>query len=387
VGEMTLSDPFMSASAAHFRRRTLKLQGFFCVAVAVAVLLSFVAQASASQPLLACDGSSIEISELRGRSGNAPTTPPESPRPVPIEIGLEITELNAIDPLASSFRFEGYADFLLCDPRSAFDPETEGAWTRRHIGTSIEDPLWNIKLHVSNGIGAIEVTQRLVEIDANGSIRASGFFNSEVATGFDLRHFPFDRQVLEIHLESFVYDTRFVRFVTDDRLVSVSDEIQSTEWRVDGIHAHVTEHRKARQDLPYSRAVVSIDVSREWGFYLSKLWVPLALIVALSWSVFWMSDESLANRIRIAATAFLTVVAYQFAVSGSLPKVAYLTLMDRLMMGSFVLIALSALESMVCLSLRTRDRGRAVRLDRASRWLFPASYVGGAVVMWLYYAP
>jgi len=147
----------------------------------------------------------------------------------------------------------------------------------------------------------------------------------------------------------------------------------------------VEQTASVRDLVPFSRAVIRLHVDREWGFYVFKLWVPLFLIVALSWTPFWMHDDTLSNRIRISATAFLTVVAYQFAVSGSLPKVAYLTLMDRLMMASFVLIALSALESMPVARIRQNNTQRALRLDRISQWAFPLTYVAVIIGIGLSY--
>jgi hypothetical protein len=299
---------------------------------------------------------------------------------------LKITDLSDIDEVTSSFRFEGAADFRFCDPRSAFDAAAAGRETLHFLGMHVDDPIWNVELHIANGVGAVEVTRRLIEIDADGSIRLTGYFNSKVASSFDLRFFPFDRQELTIFIESFTYDNQIVELVSTDEHVSLSKEIYPTEWQLDGIRAHVEDAVNPRNRIPFSRAVVSIDITREWGFYLFKLWIPLSLIVALSWSVFWMPTESLANRIRFASTAFLTIVAYQFAVAGNLPKVAYLTLMDQLMIGSFVLIALSALASMMYVQIREVDPDRAVRFDARCRWLFPLAYVGGITSMWLVYA-
>jgi len=167
-----------------------------------------------------------------------------------------------------------------------------------------------------------------------------------------------------------------VELVTNDDRVHYQPGLNLPEWRIIGIDTRVEETLNVRDVVPFSRVVIGVSVAREWGFYVYKLWIPLFLIVVLSWSVFWMQGESLANRIRMAATAFLTVVAYQFAIAGSLPKVAYLTVMDRLMVASFVLIALTALESMVVVKLERSHRERAVRLDRMSRWLFPLGYAG-----------
>ena len=345
------------------------------VFVALVVALQLVASVAGAANR-ACDGSPIRLERLRAADAPVPTVPPSTTRPIPVEITLQITELSDIDELKSRFRFEGYGDFRWCDPRSAFDPEVEGADVRRHFGTAGGNPFWNVDLTVANGVGAPEVTKRLVEIHSDGRIRVSGYFNTVVAAPFDLRRFPFDRQTLEIQIESFTFNHEMLELVTSNDRVSYDSNLFLPEWRIDGIDARVEQTLNVRDRAPFSRMVVTLDIARQWGFYVYKLWVPLFLIVALSWSTFWMYDESLANRIRISATAFLTVVAYQFAISGSLPKVAYLTLMDRLMVASFVLIALSAVQSMLVIRIRDTDVQRAAALDRMSQWLFPLLYVG-----------
>jgi hypothetical protein len=127
---------------------------------------------------------------------------------------------------------------------------------------------------------------------------------------------------------------------------------------------------------PYSRLTVEVELNRRSGFYLLKVALPLFFIVALTWSVFWMKDEPLAGRIRISSTGVLTIVAYQFAISNDLPRVSYLTLMDRAMIVSFMLITVTVLESMLVFRYRERgDEARALQIDRTSRWAFPALYV------------
>jgi hypothetical protein len=343
------------------------------------VLLFFallLAGSAADATVQACDGSTIRKDALRAADAPAPMDPPSSGSPTVIEASIQITELRDIDVIGSRFGFEGYADFRWCDPRTAFDAEVEGRDVRRYFGTTDDFPMWRSDLSVANGVGAMEVTRRLIEIHADGRVRVSGYFNTLVAEAFDLRRFPFDRQTLEIQLESFTHNSDIVRFVTSDDRVSYAPDLFIPEWRFVAIEAHVETTASVRDRIPFSRAVVTLHIARESGFYLYKLWLPLFLIVVLSWSIFWMTDETFANRIRISATAFLTVVAYQFAVAGNLPKAAYLTLMDRLMIASFVLIALSAAESLPVVLLREKSPQRAARLDQMSRWLFPLGYVG-----------
>ncbi len=55
--------------------------------------------------------------------------------------------------------------------------------------------------------------------------------------------------------------------------------------------------------------------------------MPLLLIVAISWAVFWMDyeDMNLADRMSVSFTSVLTVVAFDFVSSDSLPKLSYAT--------------------------------------------------------------
>ena len=341
------------------------------VITALAMTLLLANTSSAEQ---ACDGSTLLPELFRTADTPVATGPPSSTEPMPVEINLQITELDNIDELNSQFRFEGYGDFRWCDPRMAFDATAEAQNVRRYFGLNGDIPYWNVNLAIANSIGAIETTRRLIEIHSDGNIRVSGYFNSKVAVPFDLRRFPFDEQTFEIQIESFTYNNEVVRLVTGNDRVSFSPDLYLSEWQITGIEAHVEQTTNVRDRVPFSRAVVKLHVAREWGFYVYKLWVPLLLIVGLSFSIFWMRDESLAGRTRISATAFLTVVAYQFAISGNLPKVAYLTIMDRLMVASFVLIALTAVQSMAVDKLRKSQPERATRLDRTSRWLFPLGY-------------
>jgi hypothetical protein len=338
------------------------------------VLLLAIGKASAAER--ACDGSLLLPETHRAADAPAPTGPPSTAGPTQVEINLQITELDHIDALNSQFRFEGYGDFHWCDPRLAFDAETEGRNVRRHLGITGNSPIWNVNLTVANSIGAIEVTKRLIEVHSDGRVRLSGYFHAQVATLFDLRQFPFDEQIFKIQIESFTYNNEIVELTTSNDRVSYAPDLFLPEWKIAEISTRVEKTLNVRDHVPFSSVVVALRVIREWGFYVYKLWVPLFLIVALSWSVFWMQGESLANRIRLSATAFLTVVAYQFAISGSLPKVAYLTVMDRLMVASFVLIALTALQSMFVVKLGNTNPEAAVRLDRVSRWLFPLGYAG-----------
>ena len=114
-----------------------------------------------------------------------------------------------------------------------------------------------------------------------------------------------------------------------------------------------------------------------------KVLVPLFSIVIMSWVVFWMSEERLARRASVSATGILTIIAFQFIIAESLPKVAYMTTMDRILLLSFITTAATMLINVIVASPRLQANGVASKIDRVCMRVFPAAFVVGLmVVMW-----
>jgi hypothetical protein len=356
--------------------KLLRTKRCFVIAIAMATVVSMILITSpAIAEELLCDGTPRAEGNTAADTLNRKITPPPGNKPTPVSIGLYLTKLTDIDEFNSRFRFEAYARFEWCDPREAFDAEAEGSDMRQVL----VDPrkyvqLWTPDLSIANGIGEPNVTKSMIEIWADGRVRISGYFNSAVTVPFDLRHFPFDRQSFEIELESFSFNREEIELHWMENFGGYQEDIYLPEWRIESTEILIDQPVDIRDQVAFSRAVFVINVAREYGYYIFKLSIPLLLIVALSWTVFWMHDESLASRMRVSATAFLTIVAYQFAISNSLPKVAYLTTMDRLMIASFVLVALSALQNMIVRYVFRDNRDVADTVDRLSRWLFPVAF-------------
>jgi len=345
----------------------------------ISVLLALGApEVTAAADDLTCSGKPRSDYSLANSAGNNMFDPPPGNEATQIDVGFHLTSLSDIDVISSRFRFEGYAVFEWCDPRQAFDETIEGRSTHVVFGEKTQDSikdLWIPDVAVADSFGGTSNTSRRTEIAADGTVQLSGIFSSVVAARFDLRRFPFDKQSLAIGMESFSFNSDVVTLRAMEDLVSYDKDLYLPEWRVRSLTVSTVESGQVRDRVPFSRVIFEANVERETGYYLVKLSIPLMLIVMLSWSVFWMRGESLGGRMRISSTAFLTIVAYQFAVSGDLPKVAYLTLMDKLMITSFILIALTALENMVAVSMNERNPDVAEKLDRRSRWVFPLAYV------------
>lgn len=85
--------------------------------------------------------------------------------------------------------------------------------------------------------------------------------------------------------------------------------------------------------------------------------------------------EDVADRMSIALTLVLTAAAYKFAVSSMTPAISYLTLLDKYVVGCFLIIFLVALEGGVVgmllnqSSLSVSFQARVGQMDAALFWV------------------
>jgi hypothetical protein len=97
----------------------------------------------------------------------------------------------------------------------------------------------------------------------------------------------------------------------------------------------------------FSRVRVAIGAERQSEFYLWKVILPLIAIVVISWSVFWVHPSDLNTQMQVSITSMLAAIAFNFAVSSSLPQLAYLTWLDTFIFTCYSMIFLSIVEDMV----------------------------------------
>ncbi len=313
----------------------------------------------------------------REAAGNTITDPPNPDGPTTVGVGFFVNDIRGIDPVRDEFQFRGYVRVLWCDPRLAFDPEIQGQSELVFTGERAEKKakqIWLPSGYPVNKVGELEFSERVLRIRRDGTIEQSINVSVPLATHFDLRRFPIDRQILELQVESYLWNRNQLRFVHDETISGFSNGIDIPEWNIQGVNGQVTDLAVMKSDVPFSRYTLEIEIARKPGFYIWKVFLPLIVIVALSWSIFWMTDERFSARSRISATGVLTVVAYQFVFAENLPRVGYLTLLDQVMIGSFGLLAVTVFQSLLVDRANRQDPAKALQIDRVSRWLFPAVY-------------
>jgi hypothetical protein len=201
--------------------------------------------------------------------------------------------------------------------------------------------------------------------------------HSTLHARYDLKRFPFDEQQLTLQLADAEFDTTDIGYDREPVNLTLDGDArdQLVAWKVLGtpeftVGQHVFSPRPGAPTYP--QATITITARRQVGFYLTRFFLPLFLIVAVAMTVFWIHPEDLSSQVGIGVTCLLAVIAFQFAQASSLPAVAYLTFADRVYAICYFAIALAMIESIWGNTLSRRGlHEQAERLDRICRWAFP----------------
>ena len=78
----------------------------------------------------------------------------------------------------------------------------------------------------------------------------------------------------------------------------------------------------------FSCKYAEIYLSRDLGYYITRIFVPSFLIVGLSWVSFWIDYKSVPARISLGLLTVLTITTQASSISSRLPAVSYLKAVD-----------------------------------------------------------
>ena len=300
----------------------------------------------------------------------------EDGRPTEVQVVGAVLDVDKINSAEQNFTLNFYAIFRWLDPRLAH--EGPGSVVR-----SLSE-VWNPRLTIINTQRYWANTGNEVEIAPDGLVTYRLHVFGDFSQPLALHTFPQDRHVFEVPVVAAGYRPQEVVMVPDTRIDSfIAERLSVADWKVSNMQG-VSREVTLANGLKLPGFVFSFEAERLLHHYVIKAITPLALIVMMSWVVFWIDPKQVPNQLSVAVTTVLTLIAYHIALSGRLPDIPYLTHMDKFLFSSTVLVFMALIEVVVTSHLASTDQlALARRLDRTARWLFPVLFVSMLVFSFL----
>lgn len=236
------------------------------------------------------------------------------------------------------------------------------------------ESVWAPRVWVINERQLSRSLEDYVIIGLDGVVQYQQRFQGEFTNRLDLRDFPMDRQTLAMQIVLGRIGMDEVTFVRDE-VTGTSGEYSVADWSVEGGSVDYEPYRLATLDVDIPQVTYRVEVRRNRAYYAQKVFLPLILIVCMSWAVFWIDPKLVPPQVGISTSAVLTLIAFLFSLAYTLPRLSYLTRADRFVMGATVLVFFAFGEALLSTGLAGRGREEtALRIDRLSRLVFPTVF-------------
>jgi hypothetical protein len=95
----------------------------------------------------------------------------------------------------------------------------------------------------------------------------------------------------------------------------------------------------------------------------------------ICWSVVWVDPKELESRLTITIVCLLSLIAYNFVIDSELPKLEYLTVLDWIILISYVYATIPNLLSVVSFRLLKTNLPLGNKVERLSKRYGLASYI------------
>ena len=297
--------------------------------------------------------------------------PGEGGQRIKVSIGIVLIDFARINLREESFDMAGYLDTSWTDPGLLLKAgESKGKARRYRPGQ-----IWAPALEFVNAVEQV-VGEREGDLYASdeGRVTQRIRFSHKFQSALNLKRFPFDSQTLSIVVTAFDPFAKDLELVIDERRVGKLNEASVTDWEINAVGARLAPIRG--EDPVEKQFLFEVKVSRRYTFYVWRVLLPMTLLVVASWLVFWFEPTNLQPQISTGLAILLSLVTFTYAIDFSLPKVAYLTFIDRYTLTSFafVLAAIFAVSA-IHVMLKASGGERAMRYQVKARWVFPVAFV------------
>ncbi len=259
------------------------------------------------------------------------------------------SENNSIDKkydyLAFIYTANSYAEeeYLLEGKYTDFCP----------IDENLKNKLWSVSSDISNSSNEnlinkrTEMTHSWINVDNDHELWVSYETNNTeiLNTKLDFKSYPFDLQNLKIEIiNNFpmagidIFEDEIEDFFDIDPEI-IYDKKNNTlyEWNI--------TQENINYKISNDNLNILITAERNANYFIFKVFSPILLILIVCWSILFIEPKQLESRLTVSIVCFLTLIAYNFVIDEDLPKLGYLTLIDYIVLISYLYSAIPTLIS------------------------------------------
>jgi hypothetical protein len=298
--------------------------------------------------------------------------------PIDVGIGLVLEQIIEVDQQSEFFTAVANLQMEWTDPSLAFNPESCNCDFKVYSEENQFQDFFLSDINnkwpdftFRNQQGNRWIQNRNVILYHNGRAVYSERFTTDFQVDFDFRQFPFDTQEFFIRIDS-IFPEEFYKYSNLEQVSSVSTDTGEDEFILQDLSVDISS--APTRNGVVSSYIFSFEAPRHLSYYIFQIFVPILLIVLISWVTFFLKNYT--HRIEVASANLLLFIAFSFSLADNYPRLGYLTFMDAVMAIMFIINALVIIYNVWLRRLEMNDKVEMVeRIDDVFDWVYPLIYV------------
>jgi hypothetical protein len=297
--------------------------------------------------------------------------------PIEVQTGLKILRISAVDSQNENFSVIGSLRMDWTDPALAFSPDSCNCTVKLYTDKEFDRFLADVgsrwpAFAFFNQLGNRWATNRTAAIWSDGRARYAESFNTTFQADFDFRQYPFDTQSFPIYLDA-IYPTTSYTFSDLPGYSEIDPAHGEDEFIITEFTATPSVEAPSAADAPVARMTFNFDAPRHLNYYTLQVFLPIILIILISWFTFFLRDYT--RRIEAAGANILLFIAFSWSLADNYPRLGYITFLDAVMTVTFAVNVLVLLYNVVMKRLENQGKAERVqRIDNVLDWAYPLAY-------------
>lgn len=173
----------------------------------------------------------------------------------------------------------------------------------------------------------------------------------KIKNKFNLQNFPFDKQTLKIFLrqdENSIDEERFLVSSYTMRKAEEFKDLNSIQgWNITNVEMNYKIYNHLLKEEYFDGFELVFEIERKSRYYVFKIIMPIILILIVCWSAVWIKPKDLESKLTITIVCLLSLIAYNFVIDKDLPKLEYLTVMDYMILISYIYATIPTFLSII----------------------------------------
>ncbi|HEY53350.1 MAG TPA: hypothetical protein G4N94_07835 [Caldilineae bacterium] len=303
--------------------------------------------------------------------------------PTQVLVGIKMDQITGVDQKAENFGIAATLQMEWNDPGLAFSPdECDCRFKQMNVGAfekliADKDLTWP-EFILFNQQGRRDAQSQTVVLTPTGrTIYYERFSATLQAPDFNFRNFPFDTQQFYIRVRSVLPDEYYTYSELPD-FSGLGDQLGEEEWIIEDYQVETTlEDGNAQFSFGFQS-------SRHLLYYVSRVFIPIFIIILVSWFTFFLKDYG--KRVDVASGNLLVFIAFNWTISGDLPRLGYVTFLDALIVSTFIITGVVVVFNVWLKRLEVNQKESwAQTIDKYSIWLYPILYVASFAFVWWFF--